>query len=195
MRSSGRTTITALAVSVMLAGMAQAATLKLTSSAFKEGGMIAAKYAGHLVTKRGATAPTDCGGQNVSPALSWTNVPAGTKSFGLVIYDPDGAKGGGAVHWVAYGIAGDRRSLPESFGNKATGYVGGTSAAGNHDYMGPCPIPGHTNHYIFSLYALDLAPDAMQPGLTRDQFLDAVKGHVLDNGSIVGRAPSLQREP
>jgi Raf kinase inhibitor-like YbhB/YbcL family protein len=195
MRSSGRTTITALAVSVMLAGMAQAATLKLTSSAFKEGGMIAAKYAGHLVTKRGATAPTDCGGQNVSPALSWTNVPAGTKSFGLVIYDPDGAKGGGAVHWIAYGIAGDRRSLPESFGNKATGYVGGTSAAGNHDYMGPCPTPGHTNHYIFSLYALDLAPDAMQPGLTRDQFLDAVKGHVLDNGSIVGRAPSLQREP
>jgi Raf kinase inhibitor-like YbhB/YbcL family protein len=195
MRSSGRTTITALAVSVMLAGMAQAATLKLTSSAFKEGGMIAAKYAGHLVTKRGATAPTDCGGQNVSPALSWTNVPAGTKSFGLVIYDPDGAKGGGAVHWVAYGITGDRRSLPESFGNKATGYVGGTSAAGNHDYMGPCPTPGHTNHYIFSLYALDLAPDAMQPGLTRDQFLDAVKGHVLDNGSIVGRAPSLQREP
>jgi phosphatidylethanolamine-binding protein (PEBP) family uncharacterized protein len=137
MRGSGNFVAVALAVSAMLAGTAQAATLKITSSAFKEGGMIAAKYAGHLVTKRGAGTATDCGGQNVSPALSWTNVPDGTKSFGLVIYDPDGAKGGGAVHWIAYGIAGDLRSLPEGFGNKTTGYVGGTGAAGNHDYMAP----------------------------------------------------------
>jgi Raf kinase inhibitor-like YbhB/YbcL family protein len=191
MRSMGRAMAVAIAVSAMLVGTAHAATLKITSSAFKEGGTIAAKYAGHLITKRGTTAPTDCGGQNVSPALSWTNVPDGTKSFGLVIFDPDGAKGGGAVHWVAYGIAGNLRSLPEGFGNKTAGYVGGSGAAGNHDYMGPCPTPGHTNHYVFSLYALDLAPDALQPGLTREQFLDAVKGHVLDNGSLVGRAPSL----
>jgi len=184
-----------LAALALPLGVAQAAVLKVTSSAFKEGGIIAAKYAGHLVTKRGASAPTDCGGSNVSPPLAWTNVPDGTRSFGLVIYDPDGAKGGGAVHWVAYGIAGERRSLPEGFGNKGTGYVGGTSASGNHDYMGPCPIPGHTNHYIFSLYALDLAPDALQPGLTRDQFLDATRGHVLDIGSIVARAPSRQRSP
>jgi hypothetical protein len=187
-----RKLITALAVSTMLASTAQADVLKITSSAFKEGGLIAAKYAGHLVTKRGASAPTDCGGQNVSPALAWTNVPDGTKSFGLVIYDPDGAKGGGAVHWVAYGIAGNLRAMPEGFGNKATGFIGGNGSAGNHDYMGPCPIPGHTNHYIFSLYALDLAPDALPPGLSRDQFLDATRGHVLDIGSIVGRAPSLQ---
>src|ERR1700744_4163340 len=162
-----RKIIAAFAVSTMLTGAAHAATLKGTSSAFKEGGLIAAKYAGHLVTKRGASAPTDCGGRNVSPALSWTNVPDGTKSFGLIVFDPDGAKGSGAVHWVAYGIAGNLRSLPEGFGNKTTGFVGGRGAAGNHDYMGPCPTPGHTNHYVFSLYALDLAPDALQPGLTR----------------------------
>jgi Raf kinase inhibitor-like YbhB/YbcL family protein len=190
-----RKTITVLLASTLLAGTAHAAALKLTSSAFKEGGLIAAKYAGHLVTKRGASAPTDCGGANVSPPLAWTNVPNGTKSFGLVIYDPDGAKGGGAVHWVAYGIAGNLRSLPEGFGNKATGFVGGSGSAGNHGYMGPCPIPEHTNHYVFTLYALDLAPDALQPGLTRDQFLDATRGHVLDIGSIVGRAPSRQRSP
>ena len=181
-----------LATFLLPSTAAHAAALKLTSGAFKEGGLIAAKYAGHLVTKRGASAPTDCGGQNVSPPLAWTDVPKGTESFGLVIYDPDGAKGGGAVHWIAYGITGSLRALPEGFGNKATGFVGGSGSAGNHDYLGPCPIPEHTNHYIFSLYALDLAPDALPAGLTRDQFLDATRGHVLDIGSIVGRAPSLQ---
>jgi Raf kinase inhibitor-like YbhB/YbcL family protein len=173
---------------------ARAAALEVTSSAFKEGGMIAAKYAGGMVLKRGASAPTDCGGGNVSPPLAWRNVPAGTTSFALIIFDPDGAKGSGAVHWVAYGIAGERRSLPEGFGAaSAHEYVGGTSASGNHDYMGPCPIPEHTNHYIFSLYALDLPRDALPPGLTREQLLDAIKGHVLDIGSIVARAPSRQR--
>jgi len=184
-----------LAAAAMLAlgvGGAEAAALKVTSSAFKEDGIIAAKYAGHLVMKRGAAAPTDCGGGNVSPPLAWTNVPAGTESFALVIFDPDGAKGAGAVHWVAYGIASDRKSLPEGFGNvkDSKDYIGGSGTAGNHDYTGPCPIPEHTNHYIFSLYALDLDRDALLPGLTRDQLFAAISGHVLDVGSIVGRAPS-----
>lgn len=188
----------ALAVVALLAlsaGRADAAALKLSSSAFKEGGLIAAKYAGHMVMKRGASAPTDCGGGNVSPPLAWSNVPAGTESFALVIFDPDGAKGSGAVHWVAYGIAGDRRGLPEGFGNASasTEFTGGTGSAGNHDYNGPCPIPLHTNHYVFTLYALDLDRSALPPGLTRDQLLAAVSGHVLDIGSLVGRAPSRQR--
>ena len=191
---AGRRAVVALAVLAFSAGTAQAAALKLSSSAFGEGGIIAAKYAGGLVTKRGAAAPTDCGGGNVSPPLAWTHVPAGTQSFALIIFDPDGAKGSGAVHWVAYGIAGDRRGLPEGFGDRPSAdFVGGTSSAGGHDYMGPCPIPEHTNHYVFSLYALDLARDALPPGLTRDQLLAAMSGHVLDVGSLVGRAPSRQR--
>ena len=188
----------AIALSILLAAAtalpAMAAALKVTSSAFAEGGVIAKKYSGHLVTKRGASAPTDCGGDNVSPPLAWTNVPPGTKSFGLVIFDPDGAKGSGAVHWVAYGIAGDRTGLPEGFGDKETPeYVGGTSSSGNHNYMGPCPVPEHTNHYVFSVYALDLDATALPPGLTRDEFFAATRGHVLDVGSIVGRAPSHHR--
>lgn len=184
----------AMAVVALMTGAAPAATFKVTSSAFKEDGMIAAKYAGHLILKRGAATPTDCGGGNVSPPLSWSNAPAGTKSFALIIFDPDGAKGAGAVHWVAYGIAGNRTGLPENFGAKLSpDFVGGTGSAGNHAYMGPCPIPGHTNHYIFSVFALDLDPTALKPGLTRDQFLAATSGHVLDVGSIVGRAPSRVR--
>ena len=158
--------------------------------------MIAAKYAGHMVLKRGAAAPTDCGGENVSPPLAWCNVPAGTKSFALIVFDPDGAKGSGAVHWVAYGIAADRAGLPEGFGSQDGGdFIGGKGSAGNAIYMGPCPIPGHTNHYIFSLYALDLERTALAPGLGREQLLAAINGHVLDIGSIVGRAPSRQRSP
>lgn len=183
-----------LAALALTAGAAQAAALDVTSSAFADGGIIAAKYAGHLVLKRGNTVPTDCGGGNISPPLSWTNVPAGTKSFALIIFDPDGAKGSGVAHWVAYGIAGSRRGLPEGFGDEPSpDFIGGTSASGNHDYMGPCPVPGHTNHYVFTIYALDLAPDALPPGLTREKFLAAAKGHVLDIGSLVGRAPSRER--
>lgn len=190
-----RVAIIAAAIVATGAARADAAALKVTSSAFKEGGIIAAKYAGHIVMKRNAAAPTDCGGKNVSPPLAWTNVPAGTKSFALVIFDPDGAKGSGAVHWVAYGIAGDRKRLPEGFGNvkDSKDYVGGSGTAGNHEYDGPCPIPQHTNHYIFSLYALDLPREAMAPGLTRDQLLADISGHVLDIGSIVARAPSRQK--
>ncbi|HEV8015654.1 MAG TPA: YbhB/YbcL family Raf kinase inhibitor-like protein [Stellaceae bacterium] len=189
-----RNIVAAVAVSTILAGAAHAAALKVTSSAFEEGGLLAAKYSGHLVLKRGNTEQTDCGGDNVSPPLAWTDVPPGTKSFGLIIFDPDGAKGSGAVHWVAYGIAGDRTGLPEGFGDQETAdYVGGTGSSGNHSYMGPCPVPEHTNHYIFSVYALDLDAKTLPPGLTRDEFFAATKGHVLDVGSIVGRAPSHHR--
>ena len=190
----GKAAVAALAISVMLTGGAQAAALKVTSTAFQDGGLLTVKYIGHLVLKSGNTEQTDCGGENVSPPLAWTNVPAGTKSFGLVIFDPDGAKGSGAVHWVMYGVSGDRRGIPEGFGNKESpDYVGGTSSSGNHTYMGPCAMPEHTNHYLFSVYALDLDPKALPPGLTRDQFFAQTKGHVLDVGSIVGRGPSHHR--
>ena len=63
------------------------------------------------------------------------------------------------VHWVAYGIAGDRKTLPEGFGDvkDSPDYVGGSGTAGNHDYMGPCPILEHTNHYIFSVYVRSIS--------------------------------------
>ena len=182
------------AVFALLTGGARADVLKVTSSAFEDGGLMSAKYAGHMILKRGETVPSDCGGENISPPLAWTNVPAGVKSFALIIFDPDGAKGSGVAHWVAYGIAGDRTGLPENFGVAGSpDYIGGTGSSGNHEYMGPCPIPGHTNHYVFSVYALDLKRTALPPGLTRDQLIAAMKGHVLDVGSIIGRSPSRLR--
>ena len=186
--------IAIFAVFALLTGGARADVLKVTSSAFEDGGLMSARYAGHMILKRGETVPSDCGGENISPPLAWTNVPAGVKSFALIIFDPDGAKGSGVAHWVAYGIAGDRTGLPENFGIAGSpDYIGGTSSSGNHEYMGPCPIPGHTNHYVFSVYALDLERTALPPGLTRDQLIAAMKGHVLDVGSIIGRSPSRLR--
>jgi hypothetical protein len=184
----------AIALLASFAGGARADALKVTSDAFEDGGLMAARYAGHMILKRGETVRSDCGGENISPPLAWTNVPAGVKSFALIIFDPDGAKGSGVAHWVAYGIAGDRTGLPENFGVAGSpDYIGGTSSSGNHEYNGPCPVPGHTNHYVFSIYALDLDRTALKPGLTRDELIAAMKGHVLDVGSIIGRSPSRLR--
>ena len=152
---------------------------------------MAAKYAGHFITQRGEAPPTDCGGENISPPLAWNGAPAGVKSFALIVFDPDGNKGAGAVHWIAHGIAPDRNSVPEGFGSKPSpDFVGGKNVAGATTYDGPCPTAGHVNHYIFSVFALDLDRTALPPGLTRDQFFAAVQGHMLDVQSMIGRSPS-----
>jgi len=100
-----------------------------------------------------------CSGNNVSPALSWTNVPAGTKSFALLVYDPDAPTGSGWWHWVAYNIPADTTSLPADAGNPKKGLMPGATVQGRTDfgttgYGGPCPPPGKPHHYYFRLYAL-----------------------------------------
>ncbi|WP_297840115.1 YbhB/YbcL family Raf kinase inhibitor-like protein [Pseudomonas sp.] len=130
-----------------------------------------------------------CGGKNVSPALYWSNPPPGTQSFALVMHDPDGQKGLGVDHWLRYG-------LPFSLAEIATGVggesklegMGGVNTRGTTDYMGPCPPPGDSpHHFVIQLYALDLAHDALKPGLTGDEFRAAIKGHILGVSSVVRR--------
>ena len=92
------------------AGMALAADpFNVTSSAYKDGDVWPSKFAGSDPSR---TNPP-CPGQNVSPPLAWSNAPAETKSFAIVMYDPDGGNGTGAVHWVAYGIPKTKTSLAE----------------------------------------------------------------------------------
>jgi Raf kinase inhibitor-like YbhB/YbcL family protein len=170
----------ALAVCVPVAALAD--PLVLTSSTFKDGTMLAVKNAGAVKTN------PNCVGENVSPPLAWNDPPAGTKSFAFVIYDPDGGRGLGVYHWVAYGIAPDRRSFAEGeVGQPSDKFVGGTNTAGIHAYMGPCP-PANTglHHYNFSLIATDLEPTALPPGLTRDELVEKLKGHTKAVGTIVG---------
>ena len=133
------------------AGSAFAAPFTLTSPAFKNGGSIEQKNAGNTM---------GCTGDNKSPALEWKNPPAGTKSFALMVHDPDAPTGSGFWHWIVYNIPADATALPEGAGDAAgTGLPKG-AAQGNTDmgkpgYVGPCPPPGSPkHHYNFTLFAL-----------------------------------------
>lgn len=142
----------------------------------------------HAASAKDATGK-ECGGANVSPALELLHAPAGTKSYAITVYDPDGGKGLGIVHWVVYGIPAATTKLKEGVGAKGPeGSTAGTNRTGGGGYYGPCPPVGDPlHHYIFQAYALDLEPGALQPGLTRDGLIDAMKNHVLGYSSVMLR--------
>ena len=112
--------------------------------------------------------------------------PAGTKSFAILMYDVDGQYGAGVSHWVAYNIAPSRTELKEGDGTAGIGFTGGKGTRANANYVGPCPPQGDgPHHYLITVMATDLAPN-LAPGLTREQFMDAAKGHFLTSASIGG---------
>ena len=180
------TTLGLAAGFVVHAGLALAADpFTVTSSAYKDGDVWPAKFAGADPSR---TNPA-CPGQNVSPPLAWSNAPAATKSFAIVMFDPDGGNGTGAVHWVAYGIPPTKTSLAEGEASTSPkGWVGGKNSIGNDHYFGPCGPSGHAlHHYVITVIATPLEPDALKPGLTRDELLAALRGKSLAPASIVGR--------
>jgi len=150
-------------------------TLDLKSDAFVSGQSIPAKYT--------------CTGKNVSPALTWSEPPAGTLSFTLIMDDPD-APMGTWVHWVLYNIPAERRSLEEDLPvtgknvANTNGIFVGTNSSGSIRYDGPCP-PGGTHRYYFKLYALD-SQIGMLPGATKEEILREMKGHILAQGELMG---------
>lgn len=143
-------------------------SLQLTSDAFANGQSIPAKYS--------------CIGKNLSPALTWTEPPAGTQSFALIVDDPD-APMGTWVHWLLYNIPADVRNLQEGFAAQDPIAVGKNSSR-NLAYDGPCP-PSGTHRYYFKLYALDAAL-SLSPGASKDQLLKAVEGHILLQSELMG---------
>ena len=151
----------------------------LTSSSFADGGIIPDKYT------QAVAAP-------VSPALAWTNAPAGTQSFALVVDDPDTAlqrSTNEVLHWAAFNIPATAMSLPEGVPNEASlpdGTVQPLNTGKKNGFMGPGARGNVYHHYTFQLYALDtklnLGPDA-----TRAQIMAAMDGHVLAKAVLVGR--------
>jgi len=103
-----------------------------------------------------------CTGGNISPALSWSNAPAGTQSFALLMHDPDAPTGSGWWHWVVYNIPASAVSLPAGAGDPRknllpAGAVQGRTDYGSVGYGGPCPPPGKPHRYYLRLYALKVA--------------------------------------
>ncbi|MCD6303631.1 MAG: YbhB/YbcL family Raf kinase inhibitor-like protein [Planctomycetes bacterium] len=151
-------------------------TLTLRSSAFQPGGAIPRRYTGD--------------GADVSPALNWSNTPAGTKELALVCDDPDAPRREPWVHWVIYGIPPDVGGLPEGVKPVADppaprGCKQGKNTWGSLGYRGPAPPRGGAHHYRFRLYALD-APLGLAAGADKKRLLAAMAGHVLATAELVG---------
>jgi Raf kinase inhibitor-like YbhB/YbcL family protein len=149
---------------------------------FADNGMLKPLNAGTGTSVRG---PWACGGRNISPALAWSHAPKTTQSYAILAEDPDAASGRGGPHWIQYGIPPSVTSLPRGASGR---YVGGAVGQKREAYSGPCAEPGgKPHHFIFMVFALDLAPDALPPGLDRDGFRKAVEGHNLAEASLMAR--------
>lgn len=123
-------------------------------------------------------------GENVSPPLSWSDPPPGTKSIALICDDPD-APSGTFVHWLAWGISPELRELPENVKPGARDVIQGTNGFGKIGYGGPSPPPGNPHRYFFRLYALDTLLQ-LPAGATKEQVLRAMQGHVLAQAELMG---------
>src|SRR5262249_48077657 len=150
------------------------AVMLLTSTAFSEGAAIPAKYTGD--------------GQDASPPLRWDGAPEATKSFALVCDDPDAPRGTW-VHWVVWNLPADQHELSE--GVPTNPDLPGGGRQGKNDFGkighgGPAPPPGKPHRYFFRIYALDRTLD-LPAGATKAQLEQAIKGHVLASGQLMGR--------
>ena len=154
-------------LAVIVSFAAEGARMKITSSAFHEGGNIPSKFT--------------CDGSDTSPPLQITGVPSEAKSLVLIADDPD-APSGLFTHWLVWNIPPQTNSIAEGSAPKG---VQGANDFGKSGYRGPCPPPG-THRYSFKIFALDRELDS-RPGAKRSQVDAAMKGHVIAQGELVGR--------
>jgi Raf kinase inhibitor-like YbhB/YbcL family protein len=120
--------------------------------------------------------------------LAWTDPPAGTKSFSLIVDDPD-APAGTWIHWVLYDLPASATGLPENVPKEnelSSGARQGRNDFRRTGYGGPCPPKGPAHRYFFKLYALD-AKTNLKPGATKTDLEKAMKGHVLAEAHLIGR--------
>jgi Raf kinase inhibitor-like YbhB/YbcL family protein len=181
--------VAALMAAMTVQGAVAASYFTLSSTSLTDGARIPFRFGADdqkRPCKPGSTEICPCPGQNVSPQLAWSNAPEGTKSFAILMYDIDGLAGAGVSHWVAYNIAPTTHELKERDATAGKGFTGGSGTRGNASYVGPCPPRGDgQHHYIITVMALDLEPN-LAPGLTREAFMAAAKGHFLAASSVGG---------
>jgi hypothetical protein len=129
-----------------------------------------------------------CDGQDTSPQLAWSGAPPATKSFALILDDPD-APSGTFTHWIVWNIPASAHELPENLPKKTElpdGTRQGRNDFGKIGYGGPCPPPGKPHRYFFRVYALDNAP-AVKAGAGRGELEHALQGHIVAQGELMGR--------
>jgi Raf kinase inhibitor-like YbhB/YbcL family protein len=147
--------------------------IKIKSLAFEAGGMIPSKFT--------------CDGPDVSPALEWESVPENAKTLAIICDDPD-APMGTWVHWVIFNIPAGLGGLEEDVPADevlSSGAIQGINDFRRIGYGGPCP-PSGIHRYFFKIYALDTELD-LKPGATKSQVLEAMEGHILAQGELMGR--------
>lgn len=147
--------------------------ISLSSLAFKEGERIPTKYT--------------CEGQDVSPPLSWNQIPPKTQALALIMDDPD-APIGVFTHWVIFNLPPDSRGLAEAVPVEKqlpSGALQGKNDFGKIGCGGPCPPSGSPHHYRFTLYALDKRLD-LTAGVSKKQALEAMEGHIIAQSQVIG---------
>lgn len=182
-------TLTAVALALSLtfslaSGLALAAemedTITVSSTAFEHHGTVPLQFSAY--------------GENISPQLSWSGLPEGTVQLALVMDDPVAPTPQPFVHWVAYNIPADASGLPQALSKdtqvagvaELAGMINGLNGIRQTGYFGPRPpVDGKLHAYHFRIYALDSALN-LPEGLNKDTLLEAIDGHVLGTGMLMG---------
>jgi Raf kinase inhibitor-like YbhB/YbcL family protein len=147
-------------------------SMQLKSANFSDGAGIPSRYT--------------CDGAGVSPGLEWSGAPAGTRSFALIVHDPDAPVD--FTHWLAYDIPAEVHQLAEGAstdGAMPSGAVEGVNGFRRMGYGGPCPPPGKPHRYVFLLYALDTNL-GLAAGARREQVESAMRSHIVASGKLIG---------
>lgn len=153
---------------IIVPTLVPATNFVLTSSAFNEGGAVPKKFS--------------CDGENISPQLKWSGTPVSTRSFALIMDDPD-APLGTFTHWVVFDLPATQNEIAE--GAKTVG-KGGQNSTRRTGYTGPCP-PSGTHRYFFTLYALDMESLGLSEGASRADVEKALSAHILAKTQLMGR--------
>lgn len=147
--------------------------LKVFSKSFQDGGMIPKQYT--------------CDGKNISPHLAWAGMRDDAVSMAMIMEDPM-APHKVFTHWVVFNIPAKLKEIPENVSsskNLSIGAKQGTNDFGKIGYGGPCP-PTATHKYYFRFYILDTLLD-LEPGVTKEEVLEAIKDHILEEAQIMGK--------
>jgi len=143
---------------------------------------------GVAVSEEQVYAGFGCRGGNLSPALAWQHAPAGTRSFAVIVHDPDAPRPGGWWHWLIFNIPADAEGLTKGAGTPGREPAGAMQSVTSFEsaaYGGPCPPVGHgVHHYVFTVYALDTDALSIAAATPPEEVATAIRRHAIASASL-----------